>query len=1112
MTFEQIDSKVDLPKLEHEVLEFWKRTRAFEKRRRMNEGKTPWSFIDGPITANNPMGVHHAWGRTYKDLWQRYKAMRGFDERYQNGFDCQGLWVEVEVEKELGFESKRDIEAFGIAEFVKRCKQRVLRYAAIQTEQSIRLGMWMDWDDPDELRRLADALEEPMAETTYRSARGPISGTAESLVGRLGSPETGGSYFTLSDENNYAIWAALKSCHERGWIYKGEDSMPWCPRCSTGISQHEIVTEGYKEVTHTSVYVKFPLRGREGALLIWTTTPWTLTSNVAVAVHPDLTYVKVRHGGEVLYLSKGSLGSVFPDGGYEVLEELRGAEMEGWAYDGPYDELETPRRLGAPEAHRVIFWEEVGEAEGTGLVHIAPGAGKEDLELGRLYGLPAVAPLDEFGVFIEGFGWLTGTHVYDSAEPIFEDLRRKGLLLRTEEYTHRYPVCWRCGSELVFRLVEEWFISMGEKLNKPLEEVTEEEKERNLRYQIMESAMQVKWIPEFGLKRELDWLENMDDWMISKKRYWGLALPIWVCPDCGWFDVIGSREELRERAVEGWEEFEGHSPHRPYIDAVKIRCERCGGLASRIPDVGNPWLDAGIVAYSTLRYRTDRGYWERWFPADFITESFPGQFRNWFYSMLAMSTILERRTPFKVCLGHGTVLAEDGREMHKSWGNAIWFDDAAETMGADVMRWMYCTTKPENDMLFGYTRAGEVKRGFIMPLLNIHNFFAIYAELDGWIPEQRPERLSLLDRWALSRLHTLVRRVTDALDNYDAYTAASELWQFVDVLSRWYVRRSRRRFWKSEADDDKRAGYSTLYTCLKTLTLLLAPLTPFIAEAIYQRLVRGAEPDAPESVHLNDWPSADPGLIDEELMADMELAMKVSSLGRAARSRSGIKLRQPLMEAVVVADEPSLRRLRGLADLIRDELNVKELRLAPDRGELMRYEVKPVARILGRKHGRLYPKVVEALKRLEQGEAARLLSGEAVSVEVDGAAVSLLPEEVEVESVPLEGYSVMEEAGLLVGVNTEVTEELRYEGLARDVVRRIQALRKEADFEIDDHIETYYMGDAEIEAVFEAEGEYIAAETLSDALHRGEPPQGAHVGEFDIDSLKLRLGLIRIER
>ncbi|MFB0558430.1 MAG: class I tRNA ligase family protein, partial [Candidatus Bathyarchaeia archaeon] len=964
------------------------------------------------------------------------------------------------------------------------------------------------WNDPKELRRLAKALEDPLAETTYRGTNGLVKGTAEALVGMLGDRETGGSYFTFSDENNYMIWSVLKSCHERGWIYKGADSMPWCPRCSTGISQHEIVTEGYRELTHPSDYLRFPLKGREGSLLIWTTTPWTLTSNVAVAVHPDLDYMKVRYDGEVLYLSKGTLVSVFPEGGYEVIGELQGVEMDGWGYDGPYDELELPRRLGAPEAHRVIFWEEVGEAEGTGLVHIAPGAGKEDFELGLEYDLPIVAPLDEFGVFIDGLGWLSGTHVYDSAEPIFQDLRRKGLILRTEDYTHRYPVCWRCDSELVFRHVEEWFIDMGEKLDKLLEEVTEEEKEQNLRYQIMDSACETHWIPEFGLKRELDWLRNMDDWMISKKRYWGLALPIWEC-ECGWFDVIGSREELKDRAVEGWEEFEGHSPHKPYIDAVKIRCERCGKIVSRIADVGNPWLDAGIVAYSTLDYRTDREYWEKWFPAHFITEEYIGQFRNWFYSMLAMSTILERTTPFKVCLGHGTVKAEDGREMHKSWGNAIEFNDAAETMGADIVRWMFCSTKPENDILFGYTGAGEVKRLFFMPLLNVYNFFAIYADLDMWAPGQQPKSISELDRWILSRLNSLVAKVTEELDGFDIYNPTREIERFVDDLSKWYVRRSRRRFWKSETDEDKRAAYSTLYKCLKKLTLLMAPITPFITEAIYQRLVRSVEPYAPESVHLNRWPEVEISLLDEDLMEKMDLAIKVSSLGRAARSMSGIKLRQPLMEAVVVGEEAILKRLEGLKGLIGEELNVKKVRLSPRKNELQRYVVNPVHDLLGKKYVRNLPRVAETIKNLDQDQAASLLAGEPVEVYVDGAPVMLLSDEVDVLSEPVTGYSVMEEPGLMVGVNTKITKKLGLEGLARDVVRRIQALRKEADFEIDDLIETYYSGDPEIEEVFVVEGDYIAVETLSKVLRKGGPPNGAFMGEFDIDGLKLKLGLVR---
>jgi len=1107
MTYEQINSKLDLPALDKKVLQFWKDNSIFKKRVESQKGKPSWTFIDGPITANNPMGVHHAWGRTYKDLYARYKFMRGYNVRNQNGFDCQGLWVEVEVEKELGFKSKRDIEAYGIPEFVIKCKQRVLNYSAIQTEQSIRLGMWTDWNNPDELKKLAKALENPLEETVYNGTYGPITGTAEYLVGQLGSRQMGGSYYTLSDENNYMIWSVLKSCHDRKWVYKGADSMPWCPRCSTGISQHEIVTEGYKEVTHTSVYIKFPLREHEGSLLIWTTTPWTLTSNVAVAVHPELDYVKVVYEGDILYLSKGTLPFALPRKDYKILEEFKGTHLEGWTYDGPFDELELPREKGSPEAHRIIFWGEVGEAEGTGMVHIAPGAGKEDLELGKLNGLPIVAPLDEYGVFIDGLGWLSGTHVYTSPETIFENLHEKGILFRTQKYKHRYPVCWRCGSELVFRHVSEWFINMGEKLDKSREEVTEEEKVKNLRYQIMDSAIETQWIPEFGEKQELDWLSNMDDWMISKKRYWGLALPIWQC-ECGWFDVIGSKEELKERAVEGWDEFEGHSPHKPYIDLVKIKCQKCGQHVTRIPDVGNPWLDAGIVAYSTLDYRTDRDYWKKWFPAEFITECYIGQFRNWFYSMLAMSTILERRTPFKVCLGHGTVLAEDGREMHKSWGNAIWFDDAAETMGADVMRWMFSNNIPEKDMVFGYHKAGEVKRFLFMPVLNIYKFFATYAKLDKWTPEQQPETLSELDLWILSRLNQLIDIATISLDDFNALTATREIEKFVDELSTWYVRRSRRRFWKSETDDDKKAAYSTLYRCLKTLTHLMAPFTPFLTEEIYQTLVRPVEPDSPESLHLSPWPKVDSSLMDVELIEKMTLAMKACSIGRAARNKSNVKkLRQPMQEAVFLASNTMKKRLEDLSNLIMDELNVKKVRFISEASELQSYKLKPVRSILGRKYGRNLMKIVKVIENLQKREIIQLVEGESVEVNINGLPVEILPEEVHAESLPVEGYSVISEGGLTVGIKTEITEELAREGLARDIVRRIQDLRKEADFNIDDKIDTWYSGDAKILEVFEMQEEYIASETLSKSLNQGESPEDAKTKAFDIDGQKVKLGI-----
>ena len=598
--FKPVGSKVDFPALEREVLARWEREGIVEKYLKRNDGSDKkFSFIDGPITANNPMAVHHAWGRSYKDLFQRYKTMQGFKQRYQNGFDCQGLWVEVEEEKELGLDSKRDIEEFGIEKFVELCKERVRKYAAVQTQQSIRLGYWMDWDN---------------------------------------------SYYTMSDENNYTIWHFLKVCHERGWVYEGTDVMPWCPRCGTGLSQQEIVTEGYREIVHPGLYLKFPLLDRDGeSLLVWTTTPWTLSSNTGSYVHPDLTYAKVRTDeGEVLYLLKSRLSELKRQ--HEVLQEMPGREFVGLRYRGPFDELPAQRDV----EHRVVAFDEVSEQEGTGIVHAAPGAGEVDFRLSKEEGLAVIAPLDEFGVFVDGFDWLTGKSVFEVNDAIYDSLRQKGLLYRLEDYKHRYPVCWRCDTEVVFRLVDEWFISMDE-----------------LRDLVSQVTRKVTWVPAFGRERELDWLRNMDDWMISKKRYWGLALPIYKC-DCGHFEVMGSETELESRAIEGWDEFQGNSPHRPWIDAVKIRCSECGDKVPRIRDVGNVWLDAGIVPFSTVGYRNNREYWKEWFPADLVTESFPGQFRGWFYSLLVMSTVLENTESFP-----------DSSQLRHDAGRA-WRGDAQE--------------------------------------------------------------------------------------------------------------------------------------------------------------------------------------------------------------------------------------------------------------------------------------------------------------------------------------------------------------------------------------------------------------------------------------------------
>lgn len=1121
MPFQPVPVKVDFVTQEHEILRYWRECRAFEKEREIHKGQPHWSFIDGPITANNPMGAHHGWGRTYKDLFNRYWTMRGRELRYQNGFDCQGLWVEVEVEKNLGFKSKKDIERFGLAQFVLKCKERVLRYAAIQTEQSIRLGYWMDWDSPDHLRWLADKLiENPAQIITVDGPKGPVTDTVEQIVGRLGLPELGHSYFTFSNENNYMIWTFLKKCWDKGWLYRGADVMPWCPRCATGISQHEIVTDGYADLTHPGVTVRFPLRGRpHESLLVWTTTPWTLTSNVAAAVGPELTYLKVKQNDEILYLSKGTTHIL--RGKYEVLGEFKGSELDGWTYDGPFDDLPAEREIGghtdlrelvrdinasARDSHRVILWDEVGEDEGTGIVHIAPGCGAEDYKLGKQYRLPLVAPLDDEGVFVDGFGWLSAMPVAEVAEPILEKLRERGLLYHVEPYTHRYPICWRCKTPLVFRLVDEWFISMDE-----------------LRNDIIEVTKQIRWIPAFGLDRELDWLRNMHDWMISKKRYYGLALPIWECDHCHHFEVIGDEKELQARAMEGWNVFAGHTPHRPYIDAVKIKCPACDGLMTRIDEVGNPWLDAGIVPFSTLSYRQERDYWRQWYPGDWVSESFPGQFRNWFYSLLAMATVMDNTPPFLENFSYATLFAEDGRPMHKSSGNMIEFNEAADKMGVDVMRWLYCAHRPEANLLFGYNGADDVRRRFLIPLWNVYNFFVSYASLDQWEPARgsfdpavpegpTPQSDNLLDRWVLARLNQVTGKVDDALDQTDAFSATLAVEPFLDDLSNWYVRRSRRRFWRSQLDTDKNSAYATLHYVLVKLIRLLAPFTPFVTEVMYQNLVRGVHHDAYESVHHTAFPTTDAAAVDDRLLEQMSLARRIASLGLSARGSANVKLRQPLSQALAYVGSTQVDLSDDLVNIVTDELNVKSLEFATEEGELVKYRVLPDNKTLGPRFGAKFPKLRTALSSLNAGSVARLVAaGSPVTFEIDGEVIELAPAEILVQTQSAEGLAVTSDEGLTVAVNTALTPELRAEGLAREFVRQIQTMRKDAQLNIEDRIITRYetAGERLLSAI-SSFNEYIARETLSTDIRQDKIGDGFYTEQTRLDGEPVTIGIKRV--
>ena len=1118
MPFEKVETQIDFPAQERSILQRWTDVGAFDLLREKNKGKPPWSFFDGPITANNPMGVHHAWGRTYKDLYQRYFAMTGHDLRYQNGFDCQGLWVEVEVEKELGLKSKRDIENLvpsdsfkSIDRFVQLCKDRVDKYARLQTAQSIRLGYWMDWDREEDWGKPAENRR---------------------------------SYYTMSETNNYTIWTFLKKCSDRGLIYRAYDSMPWCPRCAVGLSQMEM-HEGYKFVAHKAAFVSLPLRDKLGeSLLVWTTTPWTLTSNVAAAVNPELTYLKVRNRDHVYYISKGAfthkrleedfthkkwidgvpklrtIEQIFKErGGFEIVGELLGAQMLGWSYDGPFDELEAQNHpAGYPASiadvvlaqgwgpsqsakaiHRVIAWSDVGETEGTGIVHIAPGCGKEDFHLGKNEKLVPVAPLDEFGNFVAGFGELEGKSAIDpeTIEQIVKNLQNKGRLLATEQYPHNYPHCWRCKTDLLFRLVDEWFISMS------------------WREEIMKVCHDITWIPDFGLQRELDWLTNMSDWMISKKRFWGLALPIWLCEKCNGFEVIGSHDELKQRAVAGWDKFEGHTPHRPWIDMVKIKCQKCGAQSNRIPDVGNPWLDAGIISYSTLKYQTDRANWEKWFPANFITECFPGQFRNWFYSLLAMSTMMSGRAPFKVLLGHALVRDEKGNEMHKSRGNSIQFEEAAEKMGADVMRWMYSRQNPSNNMNFGYGIADALRNKFVLKLWNTYAFFCNYARLDGFDPKdpqipvsERPD----IDRWILSDLQLLIEAARTEFERFNVMAFCTDAEDFVDSrLSNWYVRRNRRRFWKSDHGADKQAAYQTLHTVLLTLVKLFAPVMPFLTETMYQNLAAGDDKLA--SIHLCDFPTVDPSLIDKDLSAEMDALLRLVSLGSAARNSVKIKVRQPLAKLWVrPANESERKAAERFGDQICEELNIKEVALQ-DAGQapLLKSEVKLNAKTLGPKIGPLLSQAQKALDELmakDPGKVTAALSKhQPITLKCANEDVEIEAADIFVQWKAPEGFAGMADGETQVMLDTTITEPLIHEGLAREVVRYVQDLRKKSKLEPEDRIELHliYQSGALSQAL-SAHQNYISLETLATNWSL-VPLSGAHAADVTVEGHPLRIEL-----
>ncbi|MBC7265090.1 MAG: isoleucine--tRNA ligase [Chloroflexi bacterium] len=1062
MVFQEVSTKLNFPELEEKVLRFWQEHHTFRKSMDVRAGAQPFVFYEGPPTANGLPGIHHVLGRVYKDTIPRYQTMKGRYVLRKGGWDTHGLPVEIEVEKELGFSGKQAIEEYGVAEFNERCRASVFRYTKEWTKLSDRIGFWLDMENP---------------------------------------------YVTLSTDYIESVWWILKQLWDRDLLYQGYKVVPYCPRCGTPLSSHELAL-GYETTVDPSIYVKFPLRDEANTyFLVWTTTPWTLPGNVALAVHPDETYVMVEQGGERLILVKALLNEALR-GEYTILKEMPGRDLKGIHYRPLYTFLPVEG-----DYCYVLLGDFVTTAEGTGIVHIAPAFGEDDLNVGREYNLPILQTVDLKGNFIDAVTPWRGLFVKDADPLIMEDLRGRGLMYHVGQYEHVYPFCWRCDTPLLYYAKTTWYIE------------TTRYKDR-----LLANNQLINWIPShikdgrFG-----DWLQNNVDWALGRERYWGTPLPVWVCDGCGEKTCIGSVAELRERvrdpkahvgALTALRSEEASLSeldlHRPYIDQVTFPCSKCAGTMRRVPEVIDCWFDSGAMPVAQWHYPFEnKELFQSQFPADFICEGID-QTRGWFYSLHAIATLLFDQPAYKTCISFGLVLDEEGQKMSKSKGNVVDPWEVINVHGADATRWyFYTAAPPDYPRRFSVDLVGETVRKFMLTLWNTYGFFVTYANIDGFDPrqgwvdvKQRPE----IDRWILSELNALVRVVDEGMSNFDMTGPARAIQDFVDDLSNWYVRRSRRRFWKSGLAEDKRSAHHTLYTCLVTLCKLLAPFTPFTAEAMYQNLVRAVDASAPESVHLCDYPQADAALIDPKLMADTRLVMRLASLGHAARNKAGLKVRQPLAEvAVVLRSAEEQASVQRLQELLLDELNVKSLRLVEDKGELVTYTARAVASLVGKKYGSLFPKVQGALAKMNAEEVARSVSeGRSVEVEVEGQWITLNPGEVEVRTHEREGYVVAEDAGYLVAIRTALTPQLISEGLARELVRRVQTLRKEADFRIDETISTYYQTGPQLGAVLHEWAEYFKGETLSVLLEETveAPDERAYTGTFDVDGEAITFWLL----
>jgi len=1035
MPFKPVSPKVNLPAMEERHLKFWRDHDIFHKTEETRRGGPEFVFYEGPPTANGKPGVHHVLSRSFKDIFLRYRVMRGYHIIRRGGWDTHGLPVEIEVEKKLGFTNKRQIEAYGVAKFNELCRQSVFEYIQDWEKLTERIAFWVDMEH---------------------------------------------AYVTYHNEYIESVWWILKQFWEQGLIYRGHKVVTYCPRCGTPLADHEVAL-GYKDTEDPSVYVRLPLKDEpDTALLVWTTTPWTLPANVAVAAHPEVEYVKVKRtlpdgGEEYLIVAHPLLEKVFRDEPVEIVAAFPGKALKGKRYQPLYTFVPPEK-----PAHFVVLADFVTTEDGTGLVHMAPAFGADDMEMARKYDLPVINTVKPDGTIVDEVRPWAGMFFKDADPLIIEDLQKRGLMFRAETYTHSYPFCWRCGTPLLYYARPTWYIR------------TTARKDR-----LVALNEKINWVPQhikhgrFG-----NWLENNIDWALGRERYWGTPLPVWQCQECGHQHAVGSVAELSELAGR---DLSNLDLHRPYVDEVTFACPQCGGEMKRVPELIDVWFDSGAMQVAQWHYPFEnQEIFKKQHPADYICEAVD-QTRGWFYSLHAISTLLFDDIAFKnvVCLG--LILDENGLKMSKSRGNIVDPWDVLDVHGADALRWYFFSAGPPGDSKrFSVNLVGNTVRNFSLTLWNVYAFFTTYAALDGWTPSpEKPPAYTELDRWLRSELHALTKQVTEAYEAYDALNATRPVEAFVERLSNWYLRRSRRRFWKSASDADKHAAYSTLYEALVTVAKLIAPAMPFMAEELYQNLVRSVDADAPESVHLADWPTYDPAVIDETLNREMALVLKLVSLGHAARNKAGIKVRQPLQEAAFAVGRASEQDVvTRYADLLAEELNVKRVRVLSGQGEAVSYRLKPLPKQLGQKYKGLFPKVRQAILALEAEPAAqRLLAGQPVTVEVEGQTYEILPDEVEVIMEAHGGLTVASEGAYLAALNTEITPELRQEGLARDFVRWVQNARKEAGLEVADRIRLTYQAPAEIAQAVEAFRDEIMGEVLAVEMTAAPPPEGAFVAE-----------------